>query len=981
MSANNSRSNLLEAAAALLNSGATPAALVGNVGQKADTLIGKLVSQLQQPDYSFTDLFSEAAEAKKKFAAAGMPVEQLASHWSTLDRTLEECLERTLVAHEKFLGETLHGYCEFDSSGLITFANPRMMEWGPDCVGKELAGFFGKMAQEVTRAIAARGKRRLHQLELVSGTNRHSVLVEFGRIDAKGPTSGYALLVDMSELVDAEYRALEASPYGMLKLDANYRVRYANKRALGYMERPAEEVIGQDPVEFVSDRKVRDEVMRQRRKRSEGRGSEYSVEIARPKSNKTMHLRVTAVPSFNTSGKVSGVLTALQPIDHEMARADIAHLVATTTNYRDLFAGILKVVGKFIEFDWADLSRYTDKGDYAISFCGFPETKPDYPIRWWPIAPYFRRWIKEDCTWLDDMLVDWRKRPDARAALQKTPEIARTISRDGRKALIALPIRSENRLVGALSFSSKKAKVYDESTLKILRDQLALEPAMLAVLNLREHDEQQFVARLLQKISSPTNDQRLAHRKLARTIVTQLAQYYKFQNVSIFKINALRGHFSLLAQKLGPDGGSGIPRDYTQRLDEGLLGLTLKRGKRVLMGNRRDKSVEARHFKQVAKEIVSELCIPITLRGRILWILNLEDKHKNAFAAPEIKTIEEIIKQVESIVEHLFQGLVLTQVLDVFPDGVVIASNRGGRVLLCSDTAKEIFQRSNIAPDTSLKSCLSAADYQRAISERSSLPWPSTIRGTKGKKTPVLISKFTLPEEYDHVVLRVQDVSELEWKTDAPRLEAALSEAASIVRVPLSLVSSYVRQIRHKADEVSANLADKALRQLSRIELTYDRIFAAYGSGDPAHEQKTRINLAQLIEYVLQDLPEGDRETIKLTVNVEGPLWVLGNSYRLLFAMESMLAYFLRSRGSAAPISLEVNGRSKKHIGIALAGSVPSRECNGALEELVEATRREIALGERVIKAIASDYAGKLVRRRLNDNQEKLSMQLTLARC
>ena len=74
MSANNSRSTLLEAATALLNSGASPAPLLGKVGQKADTLIGKLVSQLQQPDYSFTDLFSEAAEAKKKFAAAGMPV-------------------------------------------------------------------------------------------------------------------------------------------------------------------------------------------------------------------------------------------------------------------------------------------------------------------------------------------------------------------------------------------------------------------------------------------------------------------------------------------------------------------------------------------------------------------------------------------------------------------------------------------------------------------------------------------------------------------------------------------------------------------------------------------------------------------------------------------------------------------------------------------------------------------------------------------
>jgi hypothetical protein len=244
----------------------------------------------------------------------------------------------------------------------------------------------------------------------------------------------------------------------------------------------------------------------------------------------------------------------------------------------------------------------------------------------------------------------------------------------------------------------------------------------------------------------------------------------------------------------------------------------------------------------------------------------------------------------------------------------------------------------------------------------------------------VLISKFILPVEYDHVVLRVQDVSELEWKTDAMRLEAALAEASSIVRVPLSLVSSYVRQIRQKGDVALADLADKSFRQLSRVELTYDRIFAAYNSGDMTHEKKTRINLSELIEYVLHELPEDDRESIKLTSNVENPLWVLGNSYRLLFAMESMLAYFLRSRGSATPISLEVNGLSKKHIGLVLAGSVPSVDPRGALEKLVEATRREIALGERVIKAIANEYAGKLVRQRLKGNQEKLSLHLRLAR-
>ena len=975
MSAKNSSSHLLERATSLLDTGASPATLLGKVSVQAnrDALVGKLVSRLQEPDYSIIDLFHDAAVTKKKFAATGMPVEQLASHWSQLDRTVEECLERTLVAHEKFLANTLHAFCEFDPSGLITFANAKMMEWAPNCVGKELAAFFGKTAPEVRKALPAKGKRRLHQFELVSGGDRYSVLVEFGRIKAKGPTSGYALLVDMSELVDAEHKALEASPYGMLKLDSKYRIVHANKHALEYMERTAGEVIGRDAADFVSDRASRHEVTRQRVQRSAGRGGEYPVVIMRPKSGKTMHLRVTAVPSFNTAGEINGVLTALQPTDHEMARRRIAHLVATQTDYRALFEGIVEIVREFVEFDWADLSLYTRKGDYAVSFCRRPEAIRDYPIRWWPIAPYFRNWIKEGCPCLSDMLLDWKKRPDARRALEENPEIERVISQEGRKAMIALPISRENRVIGVLSLSSGKPGIYNEDTRTKLTSSLAVDQAMLTVFNLREHDERQFVAELLKKISAVTD-----HKELAKTIVGELARFYKFKNVSIFKVNALRGHFSLLAQELGPEGGSAIPPDYTQPLEEGLLGLTLERGKRVNMADRRDGSIEAGRFKPVAKEIVSELCIPITLRGRIHWILNLEDTQTNAFAEPEIETIESIVRQVESMVEHLFQGLVLSQVLDAFPDGVVIASNKGN-VLHCNEMAKGMFQRSKISPHTGLGSCLPASDYERVVSGQTSLPWRTEIKGAKGKRTPALMSKFILPEEYDHVVLRMQDVTELEWRTDAERLEAALAEAVSLVRVPLSLVSSYIRQLKQKGGEDAADLADKAFRQLSRIELTYDRIFAAYGSSDLQREQKARINVNQLIEYIRDELPESDRTAVKWTT-LEGPIWVMAASYRLLFALESMLAYLLRSRGSVNQVTLDVAISADRYVEIVMAGSVHAVEPNGDLEKLVETMRTEIALGESLLGKIARECGGTFKRQRQKDGHEQLALRLKLAR-
>ena len=694
MSAKTSRPHLPEHSTSLLNSGARPAALLSTVSPQGnhDALIGKLVSYLQQPDYSFTDLFQDVAATKKKFAAAGMPLRQLTSHWSTLDRTVEECLERTLVAHEKFLDKTLHAFCEFDPSGLITFANAKMMEWVPNCVGKELAAQFGKKAPDVKKALSTRDERRLHQFELVAGSDRYSVLVEFGRINAKGPTSGYALLVDMSELVDAEHKALEATPYGMLKLDRNYRIVYANKHALEFIERTLDEVIGRDAAEFVSDRASRNEVTRQRAERSTGRGGEYPVVIVRPKSHKTMHLWVTAVPSFDTAGERNGVLTALQPIDDKVARADIARLVATHTDYRALFEGIAKVIGNFVDFDWADLSLYTRNGDYAVSFCRLPETSRDYPIRWWRIAPYFRRWMQEERTYLSDMLPDWKKRPDARKALEESPEIERVVSSEGRKAMVALPIRRENRLIGVLTLTSKQVGIYDQNTLDLLTRSLAADQALLTVFNLREHDERHFVAELLGKISSATD-----HRELAGTIVRELARFYKFQNVSIFKVNACAAISACSRRSAGRKAAVAIPPGYTQALDEGLLGLTLKRGKRVDLADRKDGSPEAKSFQRGRPGNRLRAVHPDhPARAHPLDPQSGRSSMRMRSPNPRSKPSRASSSRSSSMVEHLFQGLVLSQVLDVFPDGVVIASNKGN-ILLCNDTAKRMFQRSKIS--------------------------------------------------------------------------------------------------------------------------------------------------------------------------------------------------------------------------------------------------------------------------------------------
>ena len=235
-------------------------------------------------------------------------------------------------------------------------------------------------------------------------------------------------------------------------------------------------------------------------------------------------------------------------------------------------------------------------------------------------------------------------------------------------------------------------------------------------------------------------------------------------------------------------------------------------------------------------------------------------------------------------------------------------------------------------------------------------------------------------EEYDHVVLRVQDVTELEWKTDAKRLEAALAEAASLVRVPV------VAGVKlHPADEaegrrgcgrsggqgVSPTEPHRAHLRPGLRGVRFKRA-AARAEGSDQHQPADRLHPGRVAGKRPRD-GEVDDEP-------RAPIWVLAASYRLLFALESMLAYLVRSRASATPITLDVNGADKKYVEIVLTGSVRSVEPNGELEEARRGDAHRDCAGRARAREDCPRMRGHLKRQWQKDSQEQLSLRLKLAR-
>ncbi|MDX8527005.1 PAS domain S-box protein [Mesorhizobium sp. MSK_1335] len=940
--------------------------------ESQDGGVEELISKLRGAEYTLADLFRDAASLKRSIAALKGPWSLVFDRWTRLDRMVSECVVRTSAAHESFMDRTAHAFCEIDRQGVIVTANAAMRKFDPDSIGKPLASYFGDDAESVRNSIE-NSSRQLFQLTF-NGVQKYPVLAEFGRFETGGRSSGYALLVDMTDLFNADRKTLEAAPTGMVKLDIRQRIIHANAAALRLLEVTENEAIGRDARTFITDAKSRRTVDRQTAIRRKGRGGVYEALFRTAKSGKEVKLRLTSTPMFDSTGVFSGSLISLQPIDYELAQEDIARLLGTETDVQKLFSGLIEIVRRFVEFEWADLVTFTPNRDYSHSFCQYPAAgRPAYHSRWFPIPMEYRSWVEMPKSWIRDYEKFLLSSESGRLLLGTNRDVQDAIAA-GLKAIITVPVLSGGQVLGVLSLQSNQIGKYDAVTKRTLR-RLGLDQALQAIFRERERTEERFYSSFLKKIWASTS-----HSELAQTIVDGIAEHYNFQTVSIFRVNAIRQHFEPLAEaSRGPQRRTSPP-DYKQPLNMGLKGLAYQRKNGAILQDPGDGSEEASAFVTARKALgvtdatKSELCMPIRARGRALWMLSIADDRTHAFTDSDYTAINKLIEQIEPAIECLFQDLVRRQLVDAFPEAVVVATIEGN-ILRCNEKAARMFERESLEGGA-LSEFLLDAEGRAAFKERRSAPTLTTIVGARQKTTTVWMSVFTLPEEFDHIVVRLQDMTKLQWETDLERLKAALAEATSQVRVPLSLVSSFVQQLEQRATDSSlVDLARKSVRQLGRIELTYDRVMASYGNKLPGKSGKAEVS--RILSYLIGQLPELSRKDIKLSGS-KRERWVSADEYRLAFALESMLAYLLRAHCGSNLITITVSDVGDS-VQVAMSGSVQRVEANGELAILVEAARTDIALGDDALNRIAADYKGAFTRSRRPQDREELSIRLPSA--
>jgi hypothetical protein len=171
-------------------------------------------------------------------------------------------------------------------------------------------------------------------------------------------------------------------------------------------------------------------------------------------------------------------------------------------------------------------------------------------------------------------------------------------------------------------------------------------------------------------------------------------------------------------------------------------------------------------------------------------------------------------------------------------------------------------------------------------------------------------------------------------------------------------------------------LTRKAMRQLGRVELTYDRVLASYDAQSLPLAQRVPLDVKSAIEHILGDLPRLEREAVSLTADT--PAVANADPYRVLFALNSMLAYLLRARTNAERIVVRVRQGSDA-VEVAMTGAVQPTLPRGELAAVIESTRTQLALGEDALRRMAEECGGSFERRQQQNGRERLSLRLASA--
>lgn len=964
-----------------------------------------LIQNIHRLDYTIADLHLEVlclkdavgqalqtSSAKGKGGANSL----LQPIFRSLDQLFGICLGETSVIYEMAVEQSARGYCHLGTDGSIQFANRAFHELvGCQSVaGDDFAAFFpGREAfvrDVVEGRLGSKPSIRRMLLKRPGGDRLIDVLVEIVPMIVDAMHEGACSSVtDISDIAQAELANFERSKRVFLKTDTDFKITYANEKAKELFARQADDLIGQYYPALFPETANQEELKKQVELRVSGEGDTYNLVYNRPTDQLQIPLLVNAWPELDSFGERVGHMAFIENRQMAELTRRIHDAIETGKKVEDMFASVLEIVRELVPFEFAIVGVYTETMSHWRSLTAYPELGDIWETYWWPLVPEFRDWMSGPGPHLIPDIDEWFKSFPEGAGVEETAQdpTALRLREEGYVAYALLPFWREDRVVATLSLASKIPDFFRDEHLHQLR-KLPLGKAVHMAFYLRQREEADFFLNLIQRfgrsaLETETADHHL--RRVAAALVEGLCQFYHWQNVSIFKVDEENECFELLAQAESPNGGYRLAEPFRQKIEKGILGKAYQERRAI---NLRDAAQGelSEIYNPSNDRTKSELCMPIEIRGLILWLLNLEDSRRNVFCEEDERTLEKIVRELRSFLDGLFTSTTLKEIMEASHDGIVV-TDRQGQIDLINRAAIKMLGLEHTEPrERSFAEFVAETKIKKIVGSASELnPSTQELIDANGSHLKTRMSIRPLMEGgHGGRVFFLENLTRDKRLKNLEATQSALGEIAAQTRMPLALTRNLLRKLTECADARQREFAEKAMRQLLKAEVVFERLILYGDAADGHHEKKNSVEIRDLFERVREQLPAEEANYVEGR-NLDDVPAVIGDAYQLTFVLQSLITYFLSFRPPDGVIDVEAKLK-RGHVAISVTGIAgddyrPEPNVKGDRYDPSLKGRVRVALGEEVLKKfIENNHGGKYgPPQQRSDGRETIRIRLPAA--
>jgi len=890
---------------------------------------------------------------------------------------LDILLSETSDIYEYAIESGGRGFCQLDSDGRIISLNQRMKELlgKTDIEGEKLESFFRNQDEkEFIRSIGygspeQRPAMRKLQLRGKDAGKAIPVGTEIAPIVISGRSRGaYACVTDITMNEREMLRVFDRLTLGILKASLSGEITYANEEFLRIVG--VQDWKGKTIQEILGQGEAWSEVEKGLERRKQGLSDEYRVEIIRPDKTRVPVL-ISAAPETDLNGKPTGTMAIIRSMELEETVAAIHRHIEKKRDWKILLEKVAREVRQLVSYKLAIFTRYSDDGLHSRELIHYPQTgKLKWSRRWWELSEATRNFLNQKIPVFGKM--DEFLSQEGWKDLREDPEFNK-LRETGVQSFIFYPVLKGGNVTASITLFSELKDAFKSQDKKVL-SALPLDSAVHMVLYYQDREELMFRLRLLSELSSVSNN----FDSVARLMVKKIGEHYEWDNVSLFRVDENSKEI-MLEEEFASSESFKLGSGFSQKVSEGILGRVMAIGDLVCVPN-----VNSEEFKDVCvralKGTKSELCLPITISGHVRWLLNIEDSHQNAFSEENKTALSEIARELKGLMSRARTQHFLKALLKNASDGILTTDGKG-KVAKANPAWANLLGYSNQELEGR-----DVLDFFPDKEKGANLLWAGPLPNQKillrhadGDTVEVLLSISELPKWLAGKILIAKDLALAKRTEHLEYLEKMYYEIATQTKTPLSLVFTWLHRLKEEIG-VDGDMIDKIIKQLKRVDLTFDRLVLYSGEGGDEPVKKFLLDIKEVVDKVLSDIPEKDRDQI-LEEFVEPLPLLRGEIYQLYFCFQSILSYLLRFLPENRRIRWKT-WKENDQLVSEISGYFPlqPQEKPDDLERTyrISKTLLEMATGKALMKRFIEQHKGKLFDPKIEGDTMTLRIQLPI---